>query len=275
MVIASLFAYSLLFMLGPGGIISFGHAAWFGIGAYAAALVSQNAGAPLLLAIGLAPVIAGLIALLFGLSVVRLSGVYLAMLSLAFAQIVWAIVFQWVSLTGGDNGILNLWPVGWAADPKIYYWLVLAVSAAAIMLLRRALYAPFGYALRAGRDAPMRAEALGLPVPALRLAAFALAGAAAGLAGGVFAYAKGSVFPTYISIGRSVDALIMVLLGGVETMAGPVAGALAYTGLYDGLLTLTDHWRLVLGAVIVLLVLAFPDGIAGVSLRLWQRRQPA
>jgi branched-chain amino acid transport system permease protein len=91
----------------------------------------------------------------------------------------------------------------------------------------------------------------------------------------VFAYAKGSVFPTYISIGRSVDALIMVLLGGVETMAGPVVGALAYTGLYDGLLTVTDHWRLVLGAAIVLLVLAFPDGIAGVSLRLWQRRRPA
>jgi branched-chain amino acid transport system permease protein len=262
-------------MMGPGGMPSFGHAAWFGLGAYGAAMVATRLSAPMGLGLIAAPVAAGLVAAAFGWFVVRLSGVYLAMLTLAFAQIVWAISFQFVGLTGGDNGILGVRPDAWAQAPAAIYWLALVLCVGATLLLSRALYAPFGYALRAGRDAPMRAEALGLPVPALRLAAFALAGAAAGLSGGVFAYAKGSVFPTYISISRSVDALIMVLLGGVETMAGPVVGALAYTGLYDGLLTLTDHWRLVLGAVIVLLVLAFPDGIAGVSLRLWQRRQPA
>jgi branched-chain amino acid transport system permease protein len=179
--------------------------------------------------------------------------------------------FQLVDLTGGDNGILGVRPDAWAQTPAGMYWLALALCIGGALLLRRALYAPFGFALRAGRDAPMRAEASGLPVVALRLVAFALAGTAAGLSGGVFAYANGSVFPTYISIGKSVDALIMVLLGGVETMAGPIVGALAYTGLYDGLLTATDHWRLVLGGVIVLLVLAFPDGIAGVTQRLWQR----
>jgi branched-chain amino acid transport system permease protein len=273
--VAILFAASLHVMMGPGGMPSFGHAAWFGLGAYGAAMVATRLSAPMGLGLIAAPVAAGLVAAAFGWFVVRLSGVYLAMLTLAFAQIVWAISFQFVGLTGGDNGILGVRPDAWAQAPAAIYWLALVLCVGATLLLRRALYAPFGYALRAGRDAPMRAEALGLPVPALRLAAFALAGAAAGLSGGVFAYAKGSVFPTYISISRSVDALIMVLLGGVETMAGPVVGALAYTGLYDGLLTLTDHWRLVLGAVIVLLVLAFPDGIAGVSLRLWQRRQPA
>jgi branched-chain amino acid transport system permease protein len=273
--VAILFAASLHVMMGPGGMPSFGHAAWFGLGAYGAAMVATRLSAPMGLGLIAAPVAAGLVAAAFGWFVVRLSGVYLAMLTLAFAQIVWAISFQFVGLTGGDNGILGVRPDAWAQAPAAIYWLALVLCVGATLLLSRALYAPFGYALRAGRDAPMRAEALGLPVPALRLAAFALAGAAAGLSGGVFAYAKGSVFPTYISISRSVDALIMVLLGGVETMAGPVVGALAYTGLYDGLLTLTDHWRLVLGAVIVLLVLAFPDGIAGVSLRLWQRRQPA
>jgi branched-chain amino acid transport system permease protein len=273
--VAILFAASLHLMMGPGGMPSFGHAAWFGLGAYGAAMVATRMGTPMAAGLVAAPLAAGAVACGFGWFVVRLSGVYLAMLTLAFAQIVWAISFQFVELTGGDNGILGVRPDAWAQSPAGLYWLALVLCVGATLLLRRALYAPFGYALRAGRDAPMRAEALGLPVPALRLAAFALAGAAAGLSGGVFAYAKGSVFPTYISIGRSVDALIMVLLGGVETMAGPVVGALAYTGLYDGLLTVTDHWRLVLGAAIVLLVLAFPDGIAGVSLRLWQRRQPA
>jgi branched-chain amino acid transport system permease protein len=139
---------------------------------------------------------------------------------------------------------------------------------ASTLLLRRVLYAPLGYAVRAARDSALRAEAVGLDTGRLRLAAFVIAGAAAGLAGGLFTYAKGSVFPTYVSIPHSVDALIMVLLGGVQTMSGPILGALAYTGLYDALLSLTDLWRLVLGAAIVLLVLAFPEGIAGAVQRL-------
>ncbi|MBN8906720.1 MAG: ABC transporter permease, partial [Rhodospirillales bacterium] len=132
-----------------------------------------------------------------------------------------------------------------------------------------------GYALRATRDSPLRAEAIGLPVFRLRAAAFALAGAAAGLAGAVYAYGKGSVFPTYISIPKSVDALVMVLLGGVQTMAGPIVGAVAYTGLYDALLRSTEYWRLALGLVIVALVLAFPQGIAGAAQRLWLRGRDA
>jgi branched-chain amino acid transport system permease protein len=269
--VAILFAASLHLMMGPGGMPSFGHAAWFGLGAYGAAMIATRLGMPMTAGLIAAPLIAGLVACAFGWFVVRLSGVYLAMLTLAFAQIVWAVSFQLVDWTGGDNGILGVRPDAWAQTPAGLYWLALALCVGGALLVRRALYAPFGFALRAGRDAPMRAEASGLPVSALRLAAFALAGAAAGLSGGIYAYAKGSVFPTYISIGRSVDALIMVLLGGVETMAGPIVGALAYTGLYDGLLTATDHWRLALGAVIVVLVLAFPDGIAGVTQRLWQR----
>ena len=137
------------------------------------------------------------------------------------------------------------------------------------------MYSPFGYALRATRDSPRRAQAIGLDPQALRTAAFALAGAAAGLAGGVFAFAKGSVFPGYAGIGRSVDALLMVLLGGVDTMAGPIVGALTYTGLYDMLLLATNQWRFVLGLVIVLLVLAFPEGIAGAARRLWLRGREA
>jgi branched-chain amino acid transport system permease protein len=275
MLIAMLFAASLHVMMGPGGMASFGHAAWFGLGAYGAAFAVKALALPMPAALVLAPVGAAVAALLFGGFVVRLSGVYLAMLTLAFAQIVWAVMFQSVSLTGGDNGILGIWPYGWASDPRVFYWLVLAICAAGVMLLRRALYAPFGYALRATRDSALRAEAIGLHAGGLRLAALVLAGAASGLAGGLTAFSKGSVFPTYISIGRSVDALLMVLLGGVQSMAGPVVGALAYTGLFDMLLLVTDLWRLVLGLAIIALVLLFPQGIAGTTYRLWLRGREA
>ena len=268
--VAVLFASSLHFMMGPGGMPSFGHAAWFGIGAYAAGLSAHALGAPMLAGLALAPLAAGAVAALFGAFVVRLSGVYLAMLTLAFAQIVWAVAFQWVGATGGDNGILGVWPPHWASGPAAYYLLALALCAGGAFALQRALHAPFGYALRASRDSALRAEAIGLDTQRIRLAAFVVAGAAAGLSGAVFAYQKGSVFPGVVSIPRSVDALLMVLLGGVQTMAGPIVGALAYTGLYDGLLRFTELWRLVLGAAIVVLVLAFPDGIAGAAQRRWR-----
>lgn len=267
--IATLFAASLHFVMGPGGMPSFGHAAWFGLGAYGAGLAMHWAGAaPALVA---AVLLAGAAAAAIGWFVVRLSGVYMAMLTLAFAQIVWAVALQWDALTGGDNGLLGLWPSGWLRTPAGLYWLCLALCATGTMLLRRVLYAPFGYALRAARDSERRADAIGLAPQALRAAAFAIAGAAAGLSGGLFAIAKGSVFPGYAGVERSVDALVMVLLGGVGTMAGPVVGALAYTGLYDLLLGAIPQWRFALGLAIVLLVLAFPEGIAGFAQRAWLR----
>ena len=269
-VIAVLFAASLHFMMGPGGMPSFGHAAWFGLGAYGAALAASALAWPLPAALALAPVVAAVVAALFGWFVVRLSGVYLAMLTLAFAQIVWALALQWTGLTGGDDGVLGVWPHGILAHPRGYYWFALAIATVATLLLRRVLYAPFGYALRGARDSALRAEAIGIAAARVQLAAFVIAGAAAGLAGGLSAFSKGSVFPTFAGIGRSVDALLMVLLGGVQTIAGPIVGALAYTGLYDSLLLVTGAWRLVLGLAILALVLAFPQGIAGAAQRLWR-----
>ncbi len=271
--VAILFAASLHLMMGPGGMASFGHAAWFGIGAYAAAFAAKAA-LPMLAGLALAPLAAGIAALLFGWFVVRLSGVYLAMLTLAIAQIVWAGAFQWVGLTGGDNGLLDIRPAPWAADPKAFYWMALTLCVGGALLLRRALYAPFGFALRATRDSPLRAAAIGLDATKLRLAAFVLAGSAAGLSGALYAYDKSSVFPTYISVAHSVDALVMVLLGGVQTIAGPIVGAVAFTWLFDLLLT-SGYWRIKLGLGIIALVLFFPAGIAGTVHRLWRRGREA
>lgn len=264
--IAVLFAASLHLIMGPGGMPSFGQAAWFGIGAYAAGLLASRW--PMLASIAAAPILAGIAALALAVVTVRLSGVYLAMITLAFAQIVWASASQWYSLTNGDDGILNLWPAPWASSASAYAALVMMLCTAATLALRALIQAPFGFALRATRDSPARAGAMGLNATSLRIAAFAISGAAAGLAGALFTFAKGSVFPGYASIGRSVDALAMVLLGGINTLVGPIVGALAYTGLYDSALAASDLWRLLLGGIIILLVLAFPQGIAGTVAKL-------
>ncbi len=267
----ALAAFSLNFLIGVGGIVSFGHAAYFGLGAYAAGLMVTRLGVAMEPALIAAPVVAGLGAALFGFFVVRLSGIYLAMLTLAFAQIVYAVAFQWVELTGGDNGVVGVWPSRWAAGRASYYYLVLAVSAIIIVLLRRGIYAPFGYTLRAARDSSPRADAIGIDVRAHRWLAFAVAGAAAGLAGGLFAFAKGSIDPTLISIPMSIDFLVMTLLGGVETIAGPLVGAAAFHSIRDVLMPLTDHWRLLLGLAIIAIVLAMPRGLVGGALVLRAR----
>lgn len=177
-IVLALFAFSLNFLMGTGGIISFGHAAYFGLGAYGAALIYQHLGAPMELAIVLAPVVAGIGAAAFGYFIVRLSGVYLAMLTLAVAQIVYAVAFQWVEVTGGDNGLIGIWPSAWAKDRLPYYYMTLVVCGAGVWFLRRVIYAPFGYTLRAGRDSALRADAIGIDLRTHRWLAFTLAGAA-------------------------------------------------------------------------------------------------
>lgn len=263
-VIAALFAASLHFIMGPGGMVSFGHAAYFGLGAYAAALVLTGLQLPMALALVAGPVAAAAGALLFGWFCVRLSGVYLAMLTLAFAQIVWAIVYQWDEVTGGSNGVVGIWPSGRAASPTVFYYLALACSAAGLWLLRRILFSPFGYAMRASRDAPLRAEAIGIDVKRVQWLAFVVAGAFCGMAGALFAFSKGSISPEAIGISRSVDGLVMVMLGGVQSLLGPVAGAAVFTWLQDVVARETDYWRALLGLAILALVLLFPAGLAGI-----------
>jgi branched-chain amino acid transport system permease protein len=267
----ALFAVSLHFLLGQGGLVSFGHAAYFGLGAYGAALLVLKLGAPMELALLGAPLAAAAGAALFGWFCVRLSGIYLAMLTLAFAQIAWSIAFQWDAVTGGSNGLIGVWPAAWLASRGGYYLLTLAVCALAIACLWRFAAAPFGQALRASRDSPLRAAAIGIDVRAVQWSAFIAAGAFAGLAGALFAFSKGSISPETLSVPRSVDALVMVLLGGVQALTGPLWGAALFTVLEDTVSREVAYWRAAIGAVILMLVLAFPLGIAGILGR-WRSR---
>lgn len=273
--IFALFAASLHFMMGPGGMASFGHAAYFGLGAYGAGLLFQRAGWPMEAALFAGPLVAALGAALFGWFCVRLSGVYLTMLTLAFAQIVWSIAFQWDGLTGGSNGMVGVWPAAWLSSKSVFYWLTLALCIAAIAAMRRMLFAPFGYALRASRDSPLRSEASGIPVAAVQWAAFSAAGLFAGLAGALYAFSKGSISPeSTMAVSRSIDVLVMVLLGGVQTLSGPLVGAGVFTWLQETVARNTDYWRALLGAIIVVIVVLFPHGLAGYALRWAGRKAP-
>ena len=134
---------------------------------------------------------------------------------------------------------------------------------AGVLLLRRMLFAPFGYAMRAGRDSPLRAEAIGIDVKRVHWIGFAIAGAFGGIAGGLFAFAKGTISPESLGVSRSIDGLVMVLLGGIQTLTGPIVGAAVFTLLQDTIMRQTEYWRALLGAIILLLVLVFPGGIVG------------
>ncbi|OWY30579.1 ABC transporter permease [Herbaspirillum robiniae] len=269
--VAVLFAASLHFMMGPGGMASFGHAAFFGLGAYGAALFVLKLQWSMAAAFIAGPAVAMLGALLFGWFCVRLSGVYLAMLTLAFAQIVWAVIYQWDGFTGGSNGLVGIRADEVFATPTAYYYLALACTALGVWLLRRLVYAPFGMALRAARDSAVRSEALGIDVRRVQWLGFAAAGLFCGLAGVLFAFSKGSISPEAAGVGRSVDALVMVMLGGVQSLAGPLLGGALFTWLQDLVARETDYWRALLGLVILALVLLFPGGVAGALRRIGSR----
>ena len=259
--IMALFASSLSLVTALGGMTCFGHAAWFGVGAYAAALCHPLVGMEgAVLAGTFAAFFAGLF---FALLIVRHSGVALAMLTLAIAEIIHSIAMQAYGLTGGDNGILGIWPSNWASSAENFHFMTLAIVGAALLFLWRLTVSPFGYGLRAARDHARRAEAIGVSVYRQRALAFAVGAGLAGLAGALFTYLKGGVFPDVVSISNSVDGLAMLLLGGIGAIAGPVIGAVTLIALKVGLSAHADLWRMIVGAILLFLVLIRPWGLLG------------
>jgi branched-chain amino acid transport system permease protein len=265
-----LFAASLHFILGLGGLVSFGHAAFFGGGAYVAALLVTYANTPMELAFILAPLGAGFAAVIIGWLSMRLTGVYFAMLTLAFAQLIWSLVYQWGDFTGGDDGLVDIWPAAWLSGTTSYYYLTLIFGIGGIILIRHVAHSPFGYALRASRDSARQAEATGIHTKRVQWAAFTFAGSMAGLSGALFVFSKGSIFPTELEIARSFDALIVTFLGGVKTLSGAVVGGASLEFVKD-FLTRFDYWRMTLGILIIAVVILAPEGIVGTLSKLKQR----
>ena len=255
-----IFGISLQAVMALGGLVSFGHAAFFALGAYGAALAHSQWSASLPLALASGCLLALIVAAAFGALVVRSGGVYLAMLSLALAQVVWALASQWVGVTGGDNGVIGLYLVTAETRP-LFYALLAGLALGSLGALRRLVQSPFGAALQATRDAPERAAASGLPVNRLRYRIFVQSAALASLAGGLFAAHKGAVFPSAASVSTSVDALLVVLLGGVHQLWGVVAGSSLLVLASSELGRNFDYWRGCLGLFVMLIMVFSPAGL--------------
>jgi branched-chain amino acid transport system permease protein len=260
--IMMLFGLSLQWMMALSGWVSFGHAAYFGLGAYAAALSHLHWHFNAIMAALAGVVAAFLAALCMGKLLQRSTGVYLAMLSLAFAQMVWATASQWVSFTGGDNGLIGLQFFD-GRSRWIFQVVLILLCFVSLFGFSRLIRSSFGAALQAGRDAPQRAQASALNVANLNQRVFLMSAGLAGLSGALWAMSKGAVFPSVASVSNSVDALMVVLLGGVHQLWGAFAGSLFLVGGGSEIGRYFEYWRGGLGLLIMLLMVFAPEGILG------------
>ena len=270
--IASLMAIAFNLLLGTTGLLSFGQAAFFGVGAYTVGLLLTKGGFATLPALLLAPVVAGAAAGVIGFFCVRLSGVHFAMLTLAFGQLIFTVAYKWYGLTGGDNGIQGIpvkpIPLGGLGaldigSTQAMFYFVLAVVGLSVELLRRFRSSPFGATLKAIRENGQRASFLGLNIHLYQWTAFVVSGAFTGLAGGLFALMEKSISPEIIHWSKSAEPVFMTIIGGIYTFAGPAVGAVVYVILNSYLVAWTENWALVLGLVLLTLVLLLPGGAVG------------
>ncbi|PKO35329.1 MAG: branched-chain amino acid ABC transporter permease [Betaproteobacteria bacterium HGW-Betaproteobacteria-7] len=263
--IFSLAATSLNLVLGFGGMVSLGHAAFFGAGAYIAAICQQAGLSEALLALPLAMLGAGLLALLIGAISLRTRGVYFIMITLAFAQMVYYLFIS-ARAWGGDDGLPLSERMRFAGfslvDDAALYYLALGALAVVMLLLGRLTEARFGRSIQAIRENETRMEALGYPVFTYRLVCFALGGAVAGLAGALLANLTGLASPALLQWTQSGTLLVMVIIGGVGYLYGGVVGAVVLLLLEEVLLGYFAHWHIVLGLLLLAIVLFAPKGVA-------------
>jgi len=276
MMILAIFALSLDLLVGYTGLVSFGHAAFYGIGAYALGLLAPKyEAANLWLTLPVAIVAAGVAALAVGIFVVRVKGIYFIMVTLAFAQMFY-FVFHDTKFGRGSDGIsMNFKPVAtiFGVTPfdlgsatHVYYFVFVAMIVV-FLFLRMLLRSPFGRALQGIRSNEHRMRSLGFPVYRYKLASFALAGALAGLAGYLSALQFGFVNPELLSWHESGNVLLMLILGGQGSLYGAVAGAFVFVTLQEIYSSVTTHWQLLLGVTIIALVIFLPGGLASIASR--------
>jgi branched-chain amino acid transport system permease protein len=272
--IYAIFAMSLDVLLGYTGLPSLGHAAYFGVAAYAVAILSTEYGAGFWTAFAAALAAAVGAAALFGVLAIRAAGTYFLMITLALGMVVWGLAFRWVSVTQGDNGISGVQRptvAGWSAsDPLAFYYLtfvVFAVTAAALVVLVRS---PFGMSLRGIRDSEGRMRSLGYNVWLHKYLSFVMSGGFAGVAGMLWAYYNGFVSPIEVQLVTSVEAVLMVALGGSGTLVGPALGAGIIVFLKNFVSVYTKRWLLILGGVYICVILFAPGGLMGLFRRQWR-----
>ena len=261
--IMGLFAVSFNMIFGYMGQLSFGHAAYYGVGAYTTGLLMVKLGAPLGLSLAASMLMAGAVAAVLGYFCIRLTGIYFAILTMAFGQLVYYIVFQWYSFTGGDNGLQGIKPPPLLAGAWSYYYFTLLIVTAALVVMWIISESPFGYTMRAIRDNTERTKFVGVNTKKYMLINFVIAAMFAGLAGGLWGPFNRSLSPDLCNWHQSGLPVFMTIIGGPTGFLGPMIGSVIYTFLMAFVTGFTEYWPLTIGVVITLVVLFMPGGVWG------------
>ncbi len=261
--VTGLLATSLNLVLGHGGMFQFHHAVFYGVGAYACALMMTKTSWPWFTAFIIGPLAAAMLALLMGLICVRLSKLYFGMLQLSLGSLVWALVFRWYSFTGGDDGIHGVPLPSFLTNIVASYYFTFAVSVGSLWVMYALVNSPFGRTFEAIRDNPERSQVIGVNVKKQQLVGQVIAGFFAGVAGVLFVVVEDSVFPDLMFWTLSLEILIMCLLGGWFTFWGPMLGAAIIVVLRTVIGIYTEYWTLVLAIILILLIFFLPQGVLG------------
>jgi branched-chain amino acid transport system permease protein len=261
--ILGLFAVSFNMIFGYMGQLSFGHAAYYGVGAYATGMLLVKASIPLPICLAASMIAAGICALIFGYFCVRLTGIYFAILTLAFGQLMYYIIFQWYSFTGGDDGLQGIIPPDFLFGATSYYYFTVLIVTAALIAMWYISKSPFGYTMRAIRDNADRTRFLGINVRRYMLINFVVAAMFAGLAGGLLGPFNRSVAPDLCNWHQSGVPVFMTVIGGPLGFLGPMIGSVIFTFLMAFVTGFTEYWPLTIGLIIIFVVLFMPGGVLG------------
>jgi len=258
-----LLATSLNLVLGYGGIFQFHHAVFYGIGAYGTTLMLTKTGLPPVLAFIAGPLLSAAFGLVLGIICIRLSKLYFGMLQISLGSLVWAIVYRWYALTGGDDGIHGIPMPDMISSPASAYYCTFIITIASLFIMWKIIRSPFGSVLQGIRDNPVRSEMIGVSVRKHQLLALVIAGFFAGVAGSLFVVVNTTVFPDMLFWTFSLEIIIMCLLGGWFTFLGPLLGAAVIVALRTFVSIYTEYWALVLGIIMMLVIFFLPNGILG------------
>ena len=261
--IFALYASALNLLLSYSGMVSFGHAVYFGLGAYGLAITMAKFGWPLWAGIVAGPLVSAFFGLLYGALCIQLTAIYAAMLTLACAEMTFAVVFQWFEFTGGDSGISGHVPAMLGLAPQHFGLVVLVVVAISMLFLWRVIHSPLGLTIKAVGQNPGRAAAMGHSRKHVQLVAFVISAFLSGIAGTLFGLFHGNVFPDYVGVLFTIDGLVMVLLGGLYSFGAGMYGAIVYKILDNLVAHYFEYWQLVIGVILIIVVLVSPSGVAG------------
>src|SRR5271157_1391748 len=267
----SIFAMSLDLILGLGGIVSLGHAVFFGICAYTIGLTALRLTSSIFLQIGAALFSCAFAALVLGWLLLRSRGVYFMMLTIAFSEVFRAIAHSWRSVTGGGDGLANIPRPAWMTSVETFYYCAFLVCVAVLLFLRFFRRSRMGMALVGIRESEKRMTSLGYNIDRVKLISFIVAGGLGGVAGLLYVYFNGYVSPEYFSVDTSAQAITMIIFGGAGTLIGPIIGAFFVVYVKNILSTVTERWTLILGALFVLMVIAAPSGVVGLWRKEWHK----